>query len=94
MSVKAARDKAREVFENPDKFKGEAQAGTFKDVAEKWFRPSYVIARHAFVPPALNTRTRATAVDRVTWTRALNGYLKGKDRGEKPPPKQITFIAG
>jgi integrase len=38
LSVKAARDKAREAFENPTKFEAEAKVGTFKDVAEKWFR--------------------------------------------------------
>jgi|SRR5579863_19712 len=31
-------------------------------------------------------------VRNLTWTRALNAYLKGKDRGDKPPPKQITYI--
>jgi integrase len=31
-------------------------------------------------------------VRNLTWTRALNAYLKGKDRGDRPPPKQITYI--
>ncbi|MGB3490213.1 MAG: integrase arm-type DNA-binding domain-containing protein [Xanthobacteraceae bacterium] len=38
MSVKAARDKAREHFKNPEKFKAQVAAGTFKDVAENWFK--------------------------------------------------------
>jgi integrase len=37
MSVKEARDKARDYFENPDKYKAQALAGSFKDVAENWF---------------------------------------------------------
>src|SRR5262249_52554686 len=37
MSVKEARDKAWEYFENPEKYKAQVMAGSFKDVAENWF---------------------------------------------------------
>jgi integrase len=38
MSVKDARDKAWDYFENPEKYKSQALAGSFKDVAENWFK--------------------------------------------------------
>jgi integrase len=38
MSVKEARDKAWEYFENPEKYKAQVMAGSFKDVAENWFK--------------------------------------------------------
>ena len=38
MSVKMARDKAWDHFENPDKYKAQTAAGSFKDVAENWFK--------------------------------------------------------
>lgn len=38
MSVKEARDTAWDHFENPDKYKAQAAAGSFKDVAENWFK--------------------------------------------------------
>jgi len=38
MSVKEARDQAWEYFENPDKYKAQAVADSFKDVAENWFK--------------------------------------------------------
>ena len=55
MSVKAARDKAWEHFENPSKFKAQAEAGTFEQVADAWFkrhvehnklRSGYELRRH------------------------------------------------
>lgn len=38
MSVKDARDCAWDHFKHPDKYEARAKAGTFKDVAENWFK--------------------------------------------------------
>jgi len=38
MTVKAAREKARQFFENPDRFAAQAAVGSFRDVAENWFK--------------------------------------------------------
>jgi integrase len=38
LSLKQARDTAREYFENPDRFETQAQVGSFKETAEKWFK--------------------------------------------------------
>ena len=38
LTVKAAREKARAYFENPEKFNAQAEVGSFKDVAENWFK--------------------------------------------------------
>ena len=38
MTVKDARARAREYFENPEKVEAEAEAGTFRDVAENWLK--------------------------------------------------------
>jgi integrase len=38
MSLKQAKDAAWAYFENPDKFKARTEVGTFKDVAEGWFK--------------------------------------------------------
>jgi hypothetical protein len=38
LTVKAAREKAREYYENPEKFSAQAEVGSFKDVAENWFK--------------------------------------------------------
>ena len=37
MTVKAAREKARQFFENPERFAAQAAVGSFKDIAESWF---------------------------------------------------------
>lgn len=37
MTLKDARAKAREYFENPEKAEAEAETGTFADVADAWF---------------------------------------------------------
>jgi hypothetical protein len=38
LTAKAAREKALAFYHNPEKFNAEAQAGSFKDVAENWFK--------------------------------------------------------
>jgi integrase len=38
MTVKAAREKAREYFQNPERFAARAEIGSLKNVAENWFR--------------------------------------------------------
>jgi integrase len=38
MTVKVARDKARQFFENPERFTTQTAVGSFKDVAESWFK--------------------------------------------------------
>jgi integrase len=38
LTVKAAREKARTYFENPEKYNAQSQVGSFKDVAENWFK--------------------------------------------------------
>jgi integrase len=37
-TVKAAREQARAYFENPQKFDAEASVGSFKEVADNWFK--------------------------------------------------------
>ena len=36
MSVKDARAKAREYWENPAKFEAQAEVGSFKEIAQNW----------------------------------------------------------
>jgi integrase len=38
MTVKAAREQARVYFENPQKFDAQASVGSFKEVADNWFK--------------------------------------------------------
>jgi integrase len=38
MAVKAAREKAREYFHNPERFAAQAAVGSFRDIAENWFK--------------------------------------------------------
>ena len=38
MTVRQAREKARDYFKNPQKIEDEAEVGTFKQVAEQWFK--------------------------------------------------------
>jgi len=36
--LKEAKRQARAYFENPDKFKAKAEVGSFKEIAEEWFK--------------------------------------------------------
>src|SRR5262245_9745307 len=38
LTVKAAREKTRAYFANPEKFNAQAGVGSFKEVAENWFK--------------------------------------------------------
>src|SRR5271169_6420457 len=38
MTVKAAREEARAYFENPQRFDAQASIGSFKEVADNWFK--------------------------------------------------------
>ena len=38
MTLKIARNTAREYFDNPEKFKARTETGSFKQIAEQWIR--------------------------------------------------------
>lgn len=71
MSVKEARAKAREYFENPQKVEDAAAVGSFKEIAENWFK-RHVEAKALISAPEIKRQLTAYVYPRWQDQRFLD----------------------